>query len=277
MLTPLAFEYASEHKIDISNILGSGEKGKINIYDIKITQEPRTFKFARKRSQHDHHQGAIRVFPNNAHLANHSTPLKPLQQKGEKEAVQTDFPKLRSVTQGSAKLDSSLAQNLPADMDYSNSKAAIPHFSIKRTLPINPLLKHIDELNQFSSTAKVDLSSVLVKIMNLTLQKFPEFRTLIVGKSFMQAKYLLIQYKNLVDGSKDIVYEAWPNKPHQRSRLAKEALSKYPSIVILDGSETDLASIEPVLGFNSVSLKELHYHFWPILRSAHSYRKRLRL
>lgn len=248
----MAFEYASDHKIDLSNVLGSGERGKINIFDIKITQQPKTFKFSRKHFPHEHHQGAIRVFSRSAPHSHHLTTSRQSLQPSENLPKQSEVHKPQVKTQVSTKFSTDHSQTFLTDLDYSNPKAVMPHFSIKRTFSINPLLKHIDELNQFSTTTRIELHTILAKIVNLTLQKFPEFRTLMIGKSFTQAKYLLIHYKSLVDESKYAVYEAWPNKSIQKSSLPKEELSKYPSIVILDGSETDLSSIEPVLGFNNV-------------------------
>ncbi len=277
----MAYEYALQHKVDLANVLGSGERSKINIYDVKAVQEPKTFKFSRKHLTHEqhHHHGFVRAFSRQ----------KTLEQLhgGSKQAVSQLSAAGQRQGDGNVRQTakpSAIGQNQPRQVQHeltdsinANPKAEIPHFSIRRTLPINPLLKHIDDLNQFSSTARVERSAVLAKIVNLTLQKFPEFKTLMIGKSFKQAKYILIHYKNLTDDSKEIVYESWPNKSHQKSSLSKEELSKYPSILVLDGSETEISWIEPVLGFNNVSLKELRDQFWQILRRTDSQRQRIRV
>jgi hypothetical protein len=243
-LTPMALDFAQKNNINVSEVLGSSEKGKINVYDLKSLLHPKKFKFFHHGHPSSKPNSGVRLFSRKCQ--NESTP-------SENMNIPIAFEKT-GVAKSSTPDNHLNSTSNSFEVDQTkNPKSVIPHFSLKRKLSLDQLIKFTDLINSSSSTQKVELSDVMLKIIHLTLLKFPEFKIFFIGDKFLKAKELLIEYKSFSDPLKNIIFYAETVQSLLQYQNSNRYQINQPSIQVIDAIDTEILSFQPVLSYNNVS------------------------
>lgn len=151
--SPLAKKLAADKNIDLSNVIGSGDGGRIIKRDI------------------DNYQPASTVATPSATTTT-ALPLNVLGQEGT-----TDFPlsQMRKV----------IAQRL------SDSKFSAPHFYLKMTVTMDNAMSARKAINE-NAAVKVSFNDIIIKAVAMALRKHPDVNSSWMGESIRQNHHIHI-------------------------------------------------------------------------------------
>ena len=128
----------------------------------------------------------------------------------------------------------------------------MPHFSLKTKVHLDTAIKFIDYINSRLETPRIDLAEVMLKMVHLTLLKFPEFRIFCINGQFLKAKELALEYRNTTHPEKNLVFFASSPQSLFQYQASNRTPDFGPTIIVTDATETDIVSFQPVLSYNNV-------------------------
>lgn len=240
-VSPLVIDYLKQADIDLSKILGSGDKGKITIHDVKRHDKPRVFK----------QWSEIILEDIKLKLDHFRSSIKSLVEPGkEQDIVENDVVKYEE----SMPMDDKRAYLELSDKNgIQNPKHDIPHYTLMRSVNVTQTIEFVKQINSKYPDVKLNLSDLIIKAVHLASLDNSTLYQYYMNDRMYKTDVLFINYVNHFDQSKNRIIRldhAKSLKMYQRSNYEpKDAVSLF---TIEDCASYPVTEVKPIITANNV-------------------------
>lgn len=243
VLSTLAADYLQDKGIDLSKILGSGDKGKITIHDVKRFEHPKVFK----------NWNEVLLQDKSLNLQNYRSTLKPLIEphKG-KDLVEEGLDKLEMIVHVEKK-----SEDRPGTFEQNSSenpKYAFPQYTLTRKINVTNAVYFVKQINVRHPTIGLSLSDVIIKAVHLASLDNPTVYQYYLGNRLYKTNILFVKYANHFDPTKNrlIRMNRVKNlKQYQQSNL--RSADDVSIFNIEDCGSYPVTEIKPIIKKNNVN------------------------